>query len=230
MAQDSVFRKEYDPVRRLSYALLQFATQQFSPTKQSRLHGPLRQAQALRRRRDIHFVEIEKIQGLAILSGKRENSPPNCPVPIFGVQHSILGSRIFGLRYIVDGHDARRDSPEFRSIQVGGQSEQPGRKDRIFSPLTKSAVGAQESLLSQILRTAVIPAEPVRQIDQRALPAAHDVLESVDIAGQDPLDVGLVVAGAHACSSVGPTNPGQRRLHFLYGIKIRSKNATETDL
>jgi hypothetical protein len=62
------------------------------------------------------------------------------------------------------------------------------------------------------------------------LPAAHDVLERVNVAAQDLLDVGLVVAGAHPCSSVGPTNPGQRRLRFLYGIKILSKNATGADL
>ena len=181
----------------------------------------------MRCRRDIHFVKIEKIQCLAIFRRQREHSPTNRPVPVFGFQSSVLCAWILGFGNVVEGHDARREAAQLRPIQIGGQSEEPGRKRGILPPLTESPVGPQERLLGQILRAAAIPAKPVRQIDQRALPAAHDIFERVDITGQDLLDVGLVVAGAHACSSVGPTNPGQRRLHFLYGIKILSKNATE---
>src|SRR5579862_3629469 len=116
MAQDRQSWKEYGPDRRRSYVLLQFATQQFPPSKQSRLHGPLWQAQALRRRRDIHLVEIEKIQGVAILRRKSKNRSPERPIPVFYFPNSIVRARIFGFRYLVDGHDPRRDSTKFRPI------------------------------------------------------------------------------------------------------------------
>ena len=173
-----------------------------SPSKQSCLKRPLRQAQAQRGRGHVHFMEIEKHESLAVLSAEESRRPagptgrdlqlPDLPSSARG----SLGSDTSSIETMPAG--IRRSSDRYRLVASANSQVE---KAASFRHLTKSPVGPQKCLLGQILRTAAIPAEAVRQIDQRALPAPHDIFERVDIAGQNLLDVGLVVAGAHACSS-----------------------------
>jgi hypothetical protein len=61
--------------------------------------------------------------------------------------------------------------------------------------LTERAIGPQECLLGHLFRTALIAAEPIRQVNQRTMPAAHNRLKGICFAGKDSFYIGLVLTG-----------------------------------
>jgi hypothetical protein len=97
---------------------------------------------------------------------------------------------------MVKGNGHGRDPLELGAVQICRQGKKPGRKRGVFAPLPECAKCTQKSFLRHILGASAVAAEPVGQVDQWTLPALNNQLESVDVARQDSLYSGLIVARA----------------------------------
>jgi hypothetical protein len=81
--------------------------------------------------------------------------------------------------------------------------------------------------LSHVLSTAAVIAKPVREVDQRPLPATNDALEGRDLPRQDSFDSGLIFARAQAKNPFGEYDPiPSLPVAFLLS-GISEENATE---
>jgi hypothetical protein len=86
------------------------------------------------------------------------------------------------------------------TVEPGGKGEKPSGEHGFPTPLIERVEGTQKSLLGHLLGAAAISAKP--EIDQRALPAAHDALEGFEVPGKNAINIGLVFRSAHTYASM----------------------------
>jgi hypothetical protein len=146
---------------------------------------------------DIHVVEIEKSHGLAVFRRKREYRKAHGAVAILIFQSAIRGAAISRLRSVAQRHCPHWYSPQFRTIQIRRQRKQPRGKGCVPAPGTESAISPQKSLLRHVFRPSAVPAEPVSEIDQRTLPAAHNALEGGNLTRKNLSHIGEIFVSRH---------------------------------
>ena len=104
--------------------------------------------------------------------------------------------RISQLSGLFDGNARGGGSaPDLRTVEIRGEREEPGGKSGVLAPLTKRAKGPQECLLGHVFGTALIATEAIRQVNERNMPAAHNSLKRIGIAGKDSFHIDLVLTG-----------------------------------
>jgi len=99
---------------------------------------------------------------------------------------------------------------DVRPVDVRGDGEEPGRKCRLVPPAGEGAVGLQEGVLGHFLGSSAIPAEPVGQVHQRALPPIDDATEGLDIPGQYTADIRAVLLCGSFAHSLTPSDAETR--------------------
>ena len=130
---------------------------------------------------------------------------------------------------VCEPHSVSWYSPKLGAIKIRREGEQPRRKRRVLPPLAESTPRAQESLLRHVLGARAIMAKAVRQVDQRALPAANDVLKSAEFTCENSFHDALVVARAQpAPPLVGPGEITAGCIFFCHlFLREIAENATE---
>jgi len=125
----------------------------------------------------------------------------------------------------VDGGEAL----ELGAKDVGREGKKPCGEAGFLTPLGEAAPCAQKGLLGHLLSAAAIAAVAPCHVDERALPAANDSFEGLDIACKHAGYVGKVFCcdGRSCCqvkrSPWGETGGRGARLHFLAGKEIGKK-------
>jgi len=126
-------------------------------------------------------------------------------------------------------HGVRWYSTKLGAIKIRREGEQPRRKRRVLPPLAESTPRAQESLLRHVLGARAIMAKAVCQVDQRALPAANDILKSAEFTCENSFHDALVVARAQPAPPL--VRPGKITAGCIFSrhIFLREipENATE---